>query len=133
MKSNKFIAVLAGLVVSAGVVASASTLGGVAPQSLGASESVVASCDSNGVNVDYVTSWNSTSNNYQLDGIEISGTDAACDGLDIDVAVSNTAGNVNGEVAGTVTANPGATTLTFAGGQVVDSEDIDRVSIQING
>ncbi len=127
------IAVVAGLAVSAGVMASAATLGGVTPQSLGASEAVVASCDSDGVDVDYATSWNSASNNYQLDKVVISGTDAACDGLDIDVAVSNSTGSIKGETTGTVAANPGATTLTFGSGQVMDSEEVDRVSIQING
>ena len=54
----------AGLAVTGGVFASAASLGGVESANLGSSATVVASCDTDGVTVDYSTAYDSASGTY---------------------------------------------------------------------
>ena len=54
------IALVAGLVVFGGVIASASSLGGVSSRALGSGASVVASCDTDGVALAYTTAFDAS-------------------------------------------------------------------------
>ena len=85
---RQLVAVLAGLAATGIVGASASGLGGIKPSLLGADTGTVSSCDSDGVDVAYTTSYNPTTNLIQIDTVTVSGVNAACAGLRYEVVLT---------------------------------------------
>ena len=80
---NKKIAlgVTAGICAFGAVTASASSLGGVETTDLGTSADVVASCDTDGVAVDYTTAFSNGA--YRVTAVKLSGIAAACSGQNV--------------------------------------------------
>jgi hypothetical protein len=74
--------------VSGLVVASAASLGGVGMNQLGAGSAVVASCDGDGVALDYVVAFDDASGAYVVTDVDVSGIDAACGGAEVSVVLS---------------------------------------------
>lgn len=95
--------------------------------SLGAGQDVVASCDTDGITVDFTTAYDSGS--YDTTGVVLTGVAAACAGLDIDVTLADDAGLVLDDYSGTVTAG-GTVTIT---GLSAASEDVENVAVVIYG
>jgi hypothetical protein len=87
--SRKIRAGVVGLLVAgAGVTASAAaSLGGLNVNTLGADDAIIASCDSDGIDVDYVVVYNATAGRYDVSDVVLSGVAAACDGLTVRVAL----------------------------------------------
>ena len=100
-------ALIAGLLVLGAVSASASTLGGVSADSLGADAAVVGSCDSDGVTVDFTTEL--LLGLYVVDLVQIGGIAAACSGLTYEVALLGAGGTSLVSTSGTV----GGTSMTL--------------------
>jgi hypothetical protein len=104
---KKSVAVLAGVAIAGLVGAAAASLGGLNTDSLGADADVVASCDTDGVSLSYTTSYDATSQSYEVDGVDVSGVDAACNGLSAELTLSGSnpdvAGSPTVEVTGTGT------------------------------
>jgi hypothetical protein len=73
-------AVLGALIAAALVSASASTLGGLTTQTLGAETSVLAGCDTNGIDIAYETAYDETSQAYQVTAVRLLGVNTACVG-----------------------------------------------------
>jgi hypothetical protein len=108
MKKRVFIAILAGLLVFAGVFAMAASLGGITSNDVGADNTAVASCDTNGVTTAYVTGWDSTDKRYEVTSVTVGGVNDACDGDNLSVSLTNAAGDQIG--SGTLTMPVGAPT-----------------------
>lgn len=109
------------------VVASAASLGGITGGTLGADTDVVASCDTNGVTVGYVNSYDATDGRYETTAVNATAIDVACDTKPIKVTLKDGAGASLGEATGTVATN--AATLNFAAG--IDSEAVEGIAIII--
>lgn len=86
------IAGIAGLAVAGGVFASAATLGGVDSNNLGSSATVVASCDTDGVKLDYTTTYDAASGIYRVNAVNLDGINDTCKGQDIEVSLKTADG-----------------------------------------
>jgi len=93
---------------------------------LGAGTDVVASCDTDGVAVGFTNAYNATSKEYDTSAVTLAGVNGACDGLAIDITVSNAAGVSLASFSGTV---GGPYTLSTA----VAAKSIVNVSVVIHG
>jgi hypothetical protein len=89
MKKRTLIAVLAGLLVFSGVFAMAASLGGVTSGKVGADNTVVASCDTDGVTTSYATGWDATNKRYAVNSVTVSGVNDACDGQTLGVSLTD--------------------------------------------
>ena len=108
MRKRTMIAILAGLLVFASVFAMAASLGGITSNDVGADNTAVASCDTNGVTTAYVTGWDATDKRYEVTSVTVGGVNDACDGDNLSVSLTNAAGDQIG--SGTLTMPVGAPT-----------------------
>jgi hypothetical protein len=128
-RKNKRLATAAlGLAAFGAIAASAAGLGGLTSQSVGSSDTVVASCDTNGVGINYTTSYNATSSKYVVTGVTLTGVDAACNGLTAAVTLKDSGGasltSGTATVAGTsqvVSVSPSAAAESVVGASVIIS------------
>jgi hypothetical protein len=101
----------------AGMVASAASLGGIGNSNLGADDTVVASCDTDGVNLAYTYAYNTTGTaGYKVVTVTVGGIDNACDGQAIGVTLTDAANAALESVSSSVPVDGGAiaVTLNFA-------------------
>jgi hypothetical protein len=89
MKKRVVIAILAGFVVFLGVFAMAATLGGITSSAVGADNTVVAACDSDGVSVSYATAWDPGDDRYEITSVTVSGVSDTCDGQTLSVSLTD--------------------------------------------
>jgi hypothetical protein len=92
MRKRVLIAILAGFIVFAGVFALAASLGGITSTSVGADDTVVASCDSNGVTTSYATGWDATDERYEITSVTVGGVSDTCDGQTLSVTLTDSTG-----------------------------------------
>lgn len=85
-------AMLAGLVVFGSVFAFAATLGGISTATIGANNSAVAACDTDGVTATYTSAWDATDKRYEISSATVSGVADTCDGQTMKVALTDSAG-----------------------------------------
>jgi hypothetical protein len=104
-------ALLIGLAAFGLVGAAAASLGGLGGQKLGADASVVASCDTDGVNLAYTNAYDPASGVYRVTGVTVSGIDAACAGETLSVTLKDSGGASLGTGSGTVAGASLAVTL----------------------
>ena len=123
------LAVLAGVAITGVVGAAAATLGDVTSSDLGSGDGAVESCNTDGVVVDFTTTWSGGS--YIIDDVVVSSVDAACDGQDYGVVLSDQDGNELGEAVGPTDAS-GTFTASFSADEI-PAEDVHGVSIVISG
>ena len=125
------IALLAGVTIAGVATASASSLGGLTPGTLGSDSSVIAACDTDGIAISYTTGYNATTQKYEVSAVNFSGVNAACTGKAASVTLRNgtTALATQSSGAITVTTNAFALTLTTA----VDANLVNGVSLVISG
>jgi hypothetical protein len=95
--------------------------------SLGAGTHVVASCDTDGVNVTFGNAY--ATNAYATQSVTLGGVAAACNGLAVRVTVADAAGVSLGELTGVI-ATGGTTTLP---GLNVASANVSNVTVVISG
>ena len=122
-----FFAVTVGLIVTVAIAASAASLGGLTSTSLGANDTVVAACDTDGVSIDYVTTYNATSRSYDVSSIDVAALDLACAGQQIKVSLANATTSLV-EVTGVVA----APSTTLAVPTSVSAENVARASVVID-
>lgn len=123
-------ATTAAIAASGLVAASAASLGGIAADDLGADIGVVASCDVDGVDVEWTPapSYNGPTNaNYVVAGLNVSAINTGCNGQNIKVTIANSANASLEESVGTVSSGAYAASFTPS----VAAEDITQVSIVI--
>lgn len=126
---RKMLAITLGLVVFAMTAASAATLGGINSSDLGAVASVVASCDSDGITVDYTYAFDAGI--YEVDTVELSDIDASCDGQDVELALFDSA---DADLGGGTDVADGTGALSIdVSADDVDTEAVEGVAIVISG
>ncbi|MCW2843078.1 MAG: hypothetical protein JWN22_994 [Nocardioides sp.] len=121
----------AGASAFAAVTASAATLGTITSHNLGAATSVVAPCDTDGVDLSYSTAYDGALNGgvYEVVTAVVGSLNAACNGQAIKITLSNDGGAAQGSATGTVAA--GAATLTLSADTPVAA--VTRAVIVISG
>jgi hypothetical protein len=135
-KKRIAVAIVLGTVVAAAVFASAASLA-VNPKSLGAGGNVVASCDTDGVGVDYTTAFdaaNATTANggYKVSEVKVTGLAAGCANHAYKVQfVGGTAPSFSGTFGGTIDTT--AETLTIGAGNQPWAKDLTNVYVVISG
>ena len=130
MSKQLLLALGAGGAATAAVVASAATLGTVDSTDLGAGTSVVASCDTDGIDVSYTTSF--SAGEYKVTAVTLDGVAAACDGQDVKVTLYDAANSAQGSgssSAVTFTANSAVVGI----GTPATAEDTTGVAVVISG
>jgi hypothetical protein len=100
---RSIIAGVAGLAIAGGVFASAASLGGVNSKNLGSSATVVASCDTDGVNLDYISAYDSAAGNYKVSGVVLDGINEDCVGEFVEVSLKKADGTTTQTERTTVT------------------------------
>jgi len=126
---RRALVVVLGIAAVAGVsVASASSLGPISGTSTGSSTAIIGSCDTDGVNVTFQSSYDDVLNGYGVTGVTVAGIAAACNGQNISVTIENSTGVSDSTVAATVS---GATmNLTFTAGGIL-AEEATNVAVLI--
>jgi hypothetical protein len=122
---------LAALTAFGAVMAMASTLGGVTPDTLGAEDSAVVACDLNGVATSYPSAWDAADDRYEVASVVVEGVADACDGLTVKVTLTDSAGDSLSE--GTLAIPSDATvdhTVALAAG--VSTEAVANVHVNIS-
>jgi hypothetical protein len=127
MKSmrKKSVAILAGLAVAGAVGASAASLGGLNSENLGAETGIVASCDDNGINVDYTTVFDSDVGEYLVTAINLSDVSPGCAGQTYDFTA------IDGDGVIIFAAADGTLTLSGAVGDEPNTNDGNTASIPV--
>lgn len=105
MKKKLLLVAGVGVAAFAASFASAASLGGVTPDTLGANSAAVSSCDADGITVDWTSVYvDATTDGYMLDKVDLGGIAAACAGKAYSVTLTGTAGAVLGTVTGSLAA-----------------------------
>jgi hypothetical protein len=92
VRKRTLIAMLAGLGVFAAVFAQAASLGGITSNKVGADNTTIASCDTDGVSTSYATAWDATDKRYEITSVTVSGVNDACDGQTLNVSFTDSTG-----------------------------------------
>jgi hypothetical protein len=132
-RRRTLLAVLSGIIVCSLVVAAAASLGGITSSSLGADDSVVASCDTNGVTSAYSTVYNTTSTaGFKVNDLTVGGIDDACDGLTMTVTLTGAANASLGSATQVVPTAVGTTNVISLIGQSILAESVTGIHIVIS-
>jgi len=126
----KIVAAVAALGAFGVLTASAASLGGLVSTGLGADETVVAACDSNGIALAYANSYDLATGVYRTTDVTLSGVDAACADKSFRLTLSNGVSPLS-EVLGVVTPTSG--TYTVALPSSVEAKSVARVALVITG
>ena len=135
MQAKKFVfASLFGLTVFGTAMGSAASLGGITADGLGADDTIVASCDTDGVTTSYTTAYNTTgSAGYKVATVTVGGLANACDGKSIEVRLTG-AGSASLEtVSKTVETDAGSTSTALTFGSSTLAENVTGVHIVVAG
>jgi hypothetical protein len=89
-------------------VASAASLGPLSSKSLGAGDTIVQSCDKDGLAVDYTNAYDNATGKYRTTAVTITGLADECDGLNIAVTLRDA--NKVAVASGTATASKASPT-----------------------
>jgi len=126
---KRALAGLAGIAFFGSVVASAASLGGLTSTDLGASDSVVASCDTDGIAVAYTTAYDATDARYEVTNVNLSGVAAACAGQDIKVTLADS----TDASIGTANALSSGATQSLTVAAAPGAEAVANISVVISG
>jgi hypothetical protein len=88
---------LGGLTAFGAVMAMATTLGGLTPDTLGAQNAPVVACDADGVATSYTSDWDATDKRYEVSTVNVKGVSDNCDGLTVKVTVTDSSGDALSE------------------------------------
>ena len=80
------------LLLLTAVGAYAASLGSLRADDLGADNDIVASCDSNGIDVEYLATYNQSSGQYLVEQVTARNVSVECEGLLYEVTLSESAG-----------------------------------------
>ena len=108
-------------------VASAATLGGLTSSSLGANETVVAACDSDGVTIAYTNAYDAATGKYRTTSATIGGMAAACTGKNLSVTLKDGTG------ASLATASVAVTGATQAVNVAAAADAVSGAAVVISG
>jgi hypothetical protein len=126
--NKKALAAFGGLAAFGILTASAASLGGLTSSSLGADQTVIASCDTDGIAMTYTNVYDATTNAYKTSGVVTAGVNAACTGKTFKLTLSD--GTVSlGEFSGSVS----GATQTIPVTPNVDAKSITKAALVITG
>ena len=133
MRSRRTILVILGGVLSfAIVVGMAASLGGLTSSGLGADDSVVASCDTNGVTSSYSSVYNTTTSaGFKVNDVTIGAIDDACDGDSMTITLTGAAGASLGQVTQVVPTGAAFTNVVNFVSQNVLTEAVTGIHVVI--
>ena len=127
---KKLTAVILAVLVFSLIAASAASLGTIRTDQLGASVDVVSSCDTDGVDVAYNTTYVAGAPSYySVDSVDVTGINANCNGQAIEFTLADGTGTALGVGTGAVAAGE-ALGIAFTG---VAAEDVFQIGIIISG
>ena len=134
MSKQLLLALGAGAAATAAVVASAATLGSVDSTDLGAGTQVVASCDSDGIDVSYTTGF--SDGEYRVTAVTLEGIAATCATQGVKVTLYDADDDRVGEgsatlVAPTLVGTTANVDITVPG--AAPAEDVTGVAVVISG
>jgi hypothetical protein len=130
--NKKVMAACGGLAAFGVLTAAAASLGGVTSSSLGADQTVVASCDPDGMVLSYTNTYSATPGTYTVAAVVATGVNAACSGKTYSLTLSGTGGASLGAYPGTVSLV--GTTLTInTTSTVVAAASVVSVALVITG
>jgi N-acetyl-beta-hexosaminidase len=127
---KKIIAVVAALGAFGALTASAATLGGLTSTTLGADQTVVASCDTDGIGLAYANTYDAATNTYRTTSVTMTGVNATCATKAFRLTLSDATASLS-ETTGTVTLASGSQTVALASS--VDARSITRAALVITG
>jgi hypothetical protein len=127
--NKKTIAAIGGLAAFGILTASAASLGGLTSSSLGADQTVIASCDTDGISLTYTNAYDAPSNSYKTSAVVASAVNAACGSKSYKLTLSNGAASL-GEFTNTVTL--AGSTFTIPISPTVDSKSITKAALVIS-
>jgi hypothetical protein len=126
-------ALLIGLAAFGLVGAAAATLGGLGGQKLGADDTVVASCDTDGVNLAYTNTYDSTSGNYKVTAVTISGINTACNTETMSVTLRDGTGASIGTGSAVVNVSAAPFSQTVAIAPTASAKAVVGAAVVISG
>lgn len=135
MPAKKLVfASLFGLTLFGTAMGSAASLGGISADGLGADDTIVASCDTDGVTTSYTTSYSAAATaGYKVATVTVAGLNNACDGDAIEVRLTG-AGNASLEtVSKTIETDAGVTSTTLTFGTSTLAESVTGVHVVVSG
>jgi hypothetical protein len=124
----------AGLAVAtlAGVLAAAAaSLGGVGVNQFGAGAAVVASCDDDGVALDWVIVFDDESGAYVVTDVDVSGIHGACGGAELSVVLAGAGERL--AAGGPVTVADGESSERVALDAPAPAADVDMATVLLSG
>ena len=124
---KKSVAVLLGLAVTGLVGASAASLGGVTSDNLGADVGVVASCDTDGVNVAFATAY--SSGVTEVTSVTVSDIAPECDGQALSLTLAQGTTSLATGTVGVIDDTTEVVTVSAG----ANAELVNRVAISISG
>ncbi len=122
------IALLAGLAVTGIVGAAAASFGTLGAESLGSESTVVAACDTDGIDVSFSTSF--ADGDYVVDSVDFNDVESACGGLEFDVTLTAAEGAIVDSADGDVGLIGDSFSVEFTG---VTAESVEGVALVISG
>jgi hypothetical protein len=131
MSKRTVFAILAGLLVFASVFALAASLGGITSGKVGADNTTVASCDTDGVTTSYGTSWDATNKRYSVSSVTVGGVNDACDGQTLSVSLTDASGTQLGSGSLAIPTSA-ATAFTVAMSPAPSAKLTEGVHVLIN-
>ena len=133
-KKRLLIGAAFGVTMFGAVMGSAASLGGITSDGLGADDTIVAACDSDGVTTSYTTAYNTTgSAGYKVASVTVSGLNNACDGDAIEVRLTGAASASLEAVSKTVESDAGSTSTTLTFGSSTLAESVTGVHVVVSG
>jgi hypothetical protein len=127
--NKKRVAAFGGLAAFGILTAAAASLGGLSSSSLGADQTVIASCDTDGITLAYTNAYDATTNSYKTSAVVATLVNVACAAKSYKLTLSNGAASL-GEFTNTVTLV--GTTLTIPISPTVDSKSITKAALVIS-
>ena len=128
---RKLTAVVIAVFVFGLISASAASLGGIEEADLGADAQIVASCDTDGVDVDYTLVYDNSTDPgiFEVTNVVVSDIDAGCDDWDIYVEIGTASANLD---SGSTTVVTGGTTSVAMSAGTADAELVEDIAIYIS-
>jgi hypothetical protein len=130
MNKRLLVGLAAAGIVGGATFGFAASLGGIDSDNLGADDSEVLSCDTNGVDASYTTTYDSATAVYEVDSVELDDVAAGCEGETIHVTLTDSANASLGD-GDVVAGNTGSESVPMTDG--VDAESVEDIHVVISG
>ena len=128
---KKVIAVILAVLVFSLIAASAASLGGINTADLGADATVIAACDTGGVDVSYNWAYSPGSPGiFDVNSVDVSAIDVACNGFDLFVELGD--GTVSLGSGSVLAINTAVQPINVTIAGAVDAEAVSELGIVIS-